>query len=127
MAHQCTANVIKLESQFERFTALYRMTCLQYENEMLVWCKLYRRILLNKAQSISLERIYHIRKLYQTPISSNFDRENVSDRLVLHRNSPEPGSVEAVLLYIRAFSKWYQLKKIRFYSAVPLQDKEMRK
>ena len=123
-----TSNVVGLESEYERITGLYRLTCIQYKSETPNWFKMYDRILLDKACSMGLERTFHARALYQTPTASRYKIENLSDRLVLHHNSAEPGSAASVILYVKAFSEWHALKKTRFYSAAPpLQDPEMRK
>ena len=115
-------------SQYERIMAMYTWTARKYASHYLNWFKLYKLILLNWASSMSLERLFRARKLYQPATCSNFSYQGLSDRLVLHHNSAEPGSVESVILYMKAMQKWFEMKRKRIYSAVsPLVDWRLQK
>ena len=79
----------------------YQTTAVKSGNEYLNWFKLYRFILLHLSLSMSLERLFRERKLYQPAQSSNYVYERLSDRLVLHYNSADEGSADAVILCMK--------------------------
>ena len=115
-------------NRYDRIMKWYRLTAVEYENSYLNWYSIYRRILLNWASSMSLERLFRNRKLIQSAECSNYGHQGLSDRLVLHHNSDAPGTIGSVILYMRALQKWYDLKGKRIYSAQsPLYDLSLKK
>ena len=95
-----TTKVVGLENDYDRIMSFYRQTHLKYGSDYPNWYKLYNRILLNYNSSMSLERIFRVRNLYQLAICSNYSYEGLSHRLRVYHNSPEPGTVLAIILYI---------------------------
>ena len=122
-AVQETHRCIGLPTAYDRIMALYRIMDIKYGSHYMNLGTLQRLILLNWASSMSLERLFRARKLYQPATCSNYSYEGLSARLVLNHNSAEAGSVDSVILYMKAIRKWYELKQRRIYSAVsPLDD-----
>ena len=114
-------------SPYDRIMSWYGVTAAKCETQFLHWFKLYRLILLNWSSSMSLERLFRARKLYQPATCSNYSYQGLSDRLVLHHNSAKQGTADSVILYMKAQKKWYVMKKRRIYSAVsPLFDFRLR-
>ena len=102
---------------------LDRVTDIKYGKDYPQWYRLYHRILLDYKSSMSLERIFRMRKLYQLAICANYSYERLTHRLRLYHNSPKPGTVASIKLYLKAVNKWNAMKKKRFYSAIsPISD-----
>ena len=118
-----TSKVIALDIDYDRILLFYRYTHMKYGSNYPNWYQLYDRILLNYNSSMSLERIFRVRNLYQLAICSKYSYDGLTHRLRLYHNSPEPGTVESIILYIKALNKWNNMKGKRFYSAVsPIAD-----
>ena len=118
-----THKVIELPTRYEQIMSLYQKTYVKYRLQYPNWFRLYERILLNWGSSMSLERMFRTRKLLQPAERSNFGYKGLGNRMVLCYNSAEPGSMESVILYIRAIRKWNEMRQSRLYAATsPLDD-----
>ena len=62
--------------------------------------------ILDENQSMSLERVFRLRKMIQNDNCSRFECEGLTDRLRVCHNNAEPSSVESVTLYTIAYKYW---------------------
>eukprot|EP01084_Bolivina_argentea_P100785 180846_1 len=77
---------------------------LQYDQWMLLW----KFIISENNQSMSMERVFRIRKLIQKDVCSGFDCEGLTHRLRIHHNSATPSSEDSVMLYLISWKYWDQ-------------------
>ena len=70
-------------------------------------------IILNMNSSMSLERVYRIRKLIQSEECSGYDIDGLTDRLRIHHNSADPKKAESIRLYDLTLKYWNHMKQRR--------------
>ena len=91
---------------YDRCLEFYRINCINYGSDYPQWFRLWRLILGNTNSSMSLERIFRTRKLYQTETCSIYSCEGLTHRLRLYYNSSKPSSIGSVTLYLLAWKYW---------------------
>eukprot|EP01083_Nonionella_stella_P039619 107735_1 len=104
--NEMTWNFMEISDGYLRCTGFYAKSAQDYGRHYPRWHRLWSLILLDYNQSMSLERLFRVRKLIQTETCSSYTVDGLTRRLRVYQNSVSPSTVASIKLYFIAWKYW---------------------